>query len=135
MRIGQIAERSGVHAETVRYYERIGLVGAPRRTGAGYRDYDGEHLKRLTMIRHSRELGFSIAEIRILLRLANRRGGSCEPVKALAQRQSVIVKEKIVTLRRLSRELDRLVRICSGENLNRCRIIEALVANESPSRR
>ena len=78
--IGQLAERTSVNLETIRYYERIGLMPAPPRTEGGHRVYDRNHLKRLGLIRRSRELGFSIEEIRALLRLVDGGDYTCAEV-------------------------------------------------------
>src|SRR5690606_41081910 len=85
MKIGEVAERSGCHPETVRYYERIGLLPAPPRTPGGYRDYRPADADRLRFISRGRELGFSLEEIRSLLGLAEDDGLSCQDVDRLAR--------------------------------------------------
>jgi MerR family mercuric resistance operon transcriptional regulator len=83
--IGPLSERTGVNIETIRYYERIGLLPAPPRSLGRHRLYDAEQSQRLSFVRRSRELGFSIAEIRALLDLATQSGRGCAEVKAITE--------------------------------------------------
>ena len=84
MNIGELARAAETKAETIRYYEQIGLLPAPPRTAGNYRDYSAVHVSRLTFIRRARDLGFSIEQIRTLLDLADRKEQSCEAVDAIA---------------------------------------------------
>src|SRR5687768_12101598 len=92
--IGKVAAATGTKVETVRYYERIGLLPAPRRTGGNYRSYDTGHLNRLAFIRRSRDLGFTIEQIRDLLDLADQKERSCAAVDAIARQHLGEVQRK-----------------------------------------
>ena len=133
--IGRLAERAGVHLETVRYYERIGLMPEPRRTEGGHRVYQREHLKRLGFIRRSRELGFSLEEIRSLLGLVDGGGYTCAQVRDLTLQHAADVRRKIADLRRLERSLKEMAAQCSGDTLPRCQIIDVLWCEVSDTRR
>src|SRR4051794_4141606 len=108
MNIGELARVADTKAETIRYYERIGLLPSPPRTAGNYRDYSGEHVSRLTFTRRARDLGFSIEQIRALLNLADDEGRSCEAVDAIAREHLADVKRKLADLSALRRELDSL---------------------------
>ena len=82
--IGTLSHRTGCNIETIRYYERVGLLPAPVRSPGGYRLYGSQHLKRLTFIRRARSLGFSIDEVRTLLKLADERKRPCGEVRVVA---------------------------------------------------
>ena len=101
MLIGTFSERTGCHIETIRYYERIKLLPKPPRTEGGHRLYDREQVKRLVFIRRSRELGFSLDEIRTLLRLVDGKRYTCQEVKTITETHLEDVKRKIADLRRL----------------------------------
>lgn len=126
MRIGEIAAATGVNIETIRYYEREGLVPPPGRTAANYRSYGESHLKRLTFIRRARDLGFSLSQVRELLDLADDRDRPCEAVDAIAREQRRKVSTKIAELTALRRELDNLIGQCRHGRIAECRIIDAL---------
>lgn len=126
MKIGEIAARTGLNVETVRYYEREGLVAPPIRTAANYRSYGEEHLKRLTFVRRARDLGFSLSQVRELLDLADDRDRPCGAVDALAREQRAKVSQKITELTALRRELDRLIGDCKRGRISDCLIIDAL---------
>jgi MerR family mercuric resistance operon transcriptional regulator len=128
MRIGELADQSGVNLETIRYYERIGLIPSPPRTAAGYRQYRTDHLRRLVFLRRSRQLGFSIREVKDLLSLASQPNRPCQDVTRMASAHVVSVKAKIQELQRLKRALETLVRACPGKMcIADCGILEALV--------
>ena len=110
--IGRLATLSGVNLETVRYYERIGLMPEPGRTGGGHRVYDRDHRRRLTFIRRARELGFGIEQIRTLLALAEPQRRSCEEVRHLASTHLEDVRAKIADLVRLEAILAATVQRC-----------------------
>ena len=126
MKIGELARAADAKAETIRYYERIGLLPAPLRTAGNYRDYSPAHLRRLTFTRRARDLGFSIEQIRTLLDLADQKERSCEAVDAIARQHLADVKRKLADLSALRRELDSLIRQCRHGTVADCRIIEAL---------
>src|SRR5262245_65197075 len=99
--IGELARRSGVNIETIRYYERIGLLPRPWRTASGYRHYGEVDVRRLAFIRRSRELGFSLEQVRELLDLAQDQGRTCAEVRAVAETQLASVRSKLADLRRM----------------------------------
>jgi MerR family mercuric resistance operon transcriptional regulator len=123
--IGVLARRTGVGIETIRYYERSRLLPAPPRTAGGHRLYRGEHVKRLTFIRRSRALGFSLDEIRTLLRLVDG-GAPCGEVRAVAQGHLERIRAKIGDLERMARTLADTAARCEGGTASRCPIVEGL---------
>ena len=125
--IGALSERSGVKVETVRYYEREGLLPSPPRTSGGHRSYDETHLKRLTFIRRSRELGFSMREIRDLLALVDGGSYTCGEVRALTMAHAKSVRQKIADLRRMEKMLVAISSQCEGGSIPECPIIDALL--------
>ncbi|MFQ5347326.1 MAG: helix-turn-helix domain-containing protein [Rhodothalassiaceae bacterium] len=122
-----MSRRTGVKIETIRYYERIGLLAPPPRTPGGYRDYDDAARKRLCFIRRARELGFTLDEVRMLLSLADGEAGPCAVVEAMTRRHLADVRARIADLRRLESTLDELARRCATESDPRCPVIEALL--------
>ncbi len=124
--IGDLARATATKVETVRYYERIGLLPAPARTSGNYRAYGPDHLNRLSFVRRARDLGFSIEQVRELLGLADDRERSCEAVDAIVREHLAAVARKIADLAALRRELDGLVSRCRCGTIAECRIIEAL---------
>ena len=127
MRIGQLATRTKTLVETIRYYEKAGVLEQPRRTPGGYREYENSHLQRLTFVRRCRDLGFSLAEVRSLLRLANQTDDRCDSVCSIASRHLDEVRAKLSGLRRLERSLVRLKTSCKGGRIEDCRILESLM--------
>jgi DNA-binding transcriptional MerR regulator len=127
--VGALAESTGCKAVTIRYYEKLGLLLKPMRTGAGYRLYTETARARLLFIRRSRQLGFSLDDIRELLTVADQKESSCMAVDTKLAKQLVKVQKKIDDLRALEAEMQRLLRSCQGGNIAECRIIEALYAN------
>ena len=124
--IGKVAARTGCNIETIRFYERERLLPRPGRTGGGHRLYTPDLVGRLTFIRRSRELGFSIDEIRQLLSIVDRHQVSCVQVKAIAEEHLRDIRLKIRDLRRMQRTLGDLAGRCSGRVVPDCPIIEAL---------
>ncbi|MEZ5832734.1 MAG: helix-turn-helix domain-containing protein [Dongiaceae bacterium] len=124
--IGDLAKATGTKVETIRYYERVALLPAPARTAANYRSYDASHLARLGFIRRSRELGFSIEEVRDLLSLSDQKDRSCAEVDVIARKHLEDVDARIATLQKLRHELDAIIRRCHSDTIADCRIIEAL---------
>jgi MerR family mercuric resistance operon transcriptional regulator len=123
--IGALARASGVNLETIRYYERIGLMPAPARTDGGHRVYEGEHERRLAFIRRSRELGFGIETIRTLLDLADNSERPCGAVQAIAARHLEEVRNKIADLARLERILAETVSRCAPDATG-CAVLDML---------
>lgn len=124
--IGKVSEASGVKVPTIRYYEQIGLLPAPPRTDGGRRTYDRKDTERLTFIRHSRELGFDIDEIKTLLELQDSPDQSCDQADGIAKAHLVEVRKKIASLTALQHELERMVEGCSHGRVETCRVIEIL---------
>ena len=124
--IGKLAAETGLNIETIRYYERVGLISAPPRTTGGHRAYDNEAAHRLTFIRRSRELGFSLNDIRTLLDLSE--GKSDCTAKELTLRHLTDVRGKISSLRKLERALKELTDACKPGDQSSCPIFEALSA-------
>ena len=127
--IGQLSHKTGVNIETIRYYERVEVMPPPPRSSGGHRLYDQTHLKRLTFVRRSRELGFTLDEIRHLLGLVDGGGYTCGEVKALTERHRKIVRKKIADLRRLEKTLAGISAGCVGDAVPECPIIDALFAS------
>lgn len=124
--IGRLAAATGVNLETIRYYERIGLMPVPSRTPGGHRAYEDAHIRRLAFIRRARELGFGIDDIRALLALAEPAGGSCAEVREIAQAHLDNVRAKLADLGRLECVLAETVARCSGDPAPSCPVLEAL---------
>jgi len=126
MGIGKLSRQSACKVETIRYYERIGLLPEPPRTEGGHRLYADAHLRRLAFIRRSRELGFPIERIRELLGLVDGGDYTCGEVKELAAAHLASVREKIRDLRRLERSLADISSRCEGGKVPECPVIDAL---------
>jgi len=124
--IGELGRLTGTKVETIRYYERIGLLAAPARTAGNYRAYGSEHLNRLSFIRRSRDLGFSLDQVRALLDLSDDQNRPCEAIDTIAKEHLAEVDRKIADLRALRRELASMVDQCRNGTVAECRIIEAL---------
>lgn len=127
MSIGALGKATGVNIETIRYYERIGLLHQPERTPAGYRQYGADHLRRLSFIRKGRALGFQIEAIKALLRLAEHPETPCQDADRLASEHLAEVERKIEELGRL-RDALREVTHCCAATVAECRIIDALAS-------
>ncbi|MBN2971252.1 helix-turn-helix domain-containing protein [Roseomonas aeriglobus] len=123
--IGRLAAATGVKVETIRYYERAGLIAPPARTGGNYRSYSTGDLDRLRFIRKTRDLGFTLEEIRAMLDLARQRDRSCDTIDAIASKHLADVDRKIADLRGLRRELSAIISNCAGGTVGDCRILEA----------
>lgn len=131
--IGKLAEAAGINLETVRYYERIGLMPRPNRTPGGHRNYEGEHVRRLRFIRRSRELGFTIDEIRGLLQLVDARRYTCAEVQAITVLHIGDIRRKIADLRQLEVVLADMTAKCKGDQVPECPIIDSLFEARSKS--
>ena len=125
--IGQVAKQSGVSVETIRFYEKEGLIEKPERKESGYRQFNEEAIKRLAFIRKAKSLGFTLNEIQELLSLKSNESGDCENVKQLAGEKLVDIEQKINSLKRMKRVLNNLVDQCPGNGAkSNCPILEAL---------
>ena len=123
---GELAGKTGCNPETIRYYEKIGLLPEPARSASGYRQYDETHVRRLGFVLRGRELGFAMADLRSLLDLVDRRAVSCAEVEKLARAHLKAVRTKIGDLKRMERVLDTTVDACSGEDVPECPLIDIL---------
>jgi len=125
--IGDLAKATGTKVVTVRYYERIGLLPPPARTAGNYRAYEPLHLERLRFIRRCRDLGFTLDQVRELLRLSSDEGKACQEVDRIAAAHLAETEEKIADLTRLATRLRGIISRCEGGGvIADCRIIEAL---------
>jgi len=128
MRIGELSRKAGVDVETVRFYEREGLLDAPARTESGYRSYGEGDLERLHFVRHCRSLDMPLAEIRRLIELSRERSVSCDEVNALVRRHLARVQAKRRSLEELEKQLTALNAQCqSGHRVADCGILEDLI--------
>lgn len=131
MKIGQLSEHTDCKIETIRYYEKIGLLPEPARSAGGYRVYAEDHLKRLSFIRRCRELGFTIDEIRDLLDLVDGGSYTCSDVKAITLEHVDSIRKKISDLKKLEKTLSKIASQCSGNSTPECPIIDALFASKN----
>lgn len=123
----ELAKRTGCNLETIRYYEKIGLMPEPPRTASDYRVYDETHVARLRFILRGRELGFSIEELRGLLCLVDRGTQTCAEVKALTEQHLADVRAKIADLRRIEKALAATAAKCTGDEAPDCPVIDTLI--------
>lgn len=124
--IGTLAAKSGVGVETIRYYEKVGVMPKAARSSGGYRLYTEAHLLRLSFIRRGRELGFNLEELRGLLHLVDGHSYTCAEVRSLMLAHVADIQQKIADLRRLARTMTGIAEKCSGRNIPECPIIDAL---------
>ena len=127
---GKLAKATGTTIETIRFYEKIGLLAPPERTAGNYRAYGQDDVDRLSFVRRARDLGFSLDQVRTLLDLADDRSRSCCAVDEIARTQLKAVEEKIADLLALKRELSNLIEQCDQGTIADCRIIGALAPAE-----
>lgn len=127
MRIGEVARAAGLGIDAVRFYEREGLIEEPPRQASGYRAYPGSVVSRLSFIRHAKELGFTLKEIRELLSLRVDRKANCSAVEERAQAKLTDIEQRIRSLQRMRRTLRKLVEACDGQKpTSECPILESL---------
>lgn len=126
MRIGELARRTGTRTETIRFYEKEGLLPPPARTSANYRSYGIAHGQRLSFIRRARDLGFRLEDVRELLTLADHRDQSCGAVDQITSRHLSEIDTKIADLGKMRAELARMLGSCRQGTIDDCRIIETL---------
>lgn len=129
--IGELSRITGVHIETIRYYEKIKLIPAPLRTEGGHRVYGPRERRTLTFVRRARELGFTLNEIRALMELGAPGNASCADVKAIASRHLDDIRAKIADLKKLERLLASTVAKCTGRKVPKCPVVDIL---DIPSR-
>lgn len=124
--IGDLGKATNTKVETVRYYERIGLLPKPTRSAGNYRTYGMDELGRLSFIRRARDLGFSLDQVRALLGLSDDRSCDCAGIDRIANEHLREVDRKLADLTALRRELKAVIDSCDGGTVAECRIIEAL---------
>jgi MerR family mercuric resistance operon transcriptional regulator len=125
--IGQVAKTADVNIETVRYYERRGLLPEPHRRPSGYRNYPPDAVRRIRFIKHAQQLGFSLQEVSELLQLRVDPGTSCHEVKQRAEAKNAEIERRIEDLRCMQQALATLAEACSGQGpINECPILDAL---------
>jgi MerR family copper efflux transcriptional regulator len=125
--IGELARRAGVNVETIRFYEREGLIAQPPRRRSGYRQYPEDAVRRIRFIRHAKELGFTLLEIADLLSLRVARGTTCDAVRTRATAKIADIDRKMLDLERMRTALKELTRACVGRGpTGECPILEAL---------
>ena len=127
IRRSDLARATGCNLETIRYYEKIGIMPDPPRSVKGYRSYDDTHVKRLKFVMRSRDLGFSLEEVRGLLGLVDDRSRTCAEVQIIAEDHLTDVQAKIADLQRIERVLSDTVARCTGDAAPECAVIDALL--------
>ncbi len=133
MMIGALSKRTGCNIETIRFYERTGVLPAPPRNPGGRRIYDRDHLRRLTFVRRTRELGFTLGQVRDLLALADGRAGSCGKVERLARAKLDATRGRIADLKRMEAVLADMVASCSSGTVPDCPILDTLFQESDPA--
>ena len=126
MSIGELSRRTGVNIETIRYFERIGMIAAPPRTEGGHRIYGDGHFRALGFIRRARELGFTPSEVRGILSLGGPGDACCDEVRDIASHHLQKVRSKIADLVRIERSLSETIDRCSGDHAPACAIIDLI---------
>lgn len=131
MMIGELSNRTGCIVETIRFYERIGIMPDPPRSPGGQRIYNDEHEKRLTFIRRGNELGFSLKEVREMLGMVDGGDYSCDDIQAIAVAHIEEVKHKIADLRKIKKVLENMAKQCETGIVPECPIVEAMFTPKS----
>jgi Cu(I)-responsive transcriptional regulator len=126
MKIGEIAKSTGLKIETIRFYEAEGLVSPPIRNGSNYRLYDRSHHERLSFIKRSRDLGFTLDQVRALLRLADDPRGSCAEADEIASVHIAEIDRKLADLAALRAEIAQWGGTCTASIVAECKVIDAL---------
>ena len=124
--IGALSKATGTTVETIRWYERVGVPPLPARTKGNYRSYGAAHLERLSFVRRARDLGFTLDQVRELLRFADEKDQSCDAVDRVAREHLEEVERKIADLKALRCELQDLIGQCRHGTVAECRIVQAL---------
>ena len=128
MQIGELARATGCRVVTIRYYERVGILAPPARAANNYRVYGEDHLRRLCFVRRTRELGFSLDEVRTLLGLIDVGGYTCDDMRCVAQGHLDEVRARLRDLQRMESTLAGLVGQCTGGKTPDCSLLETLFA-------
>src|SRR5262245_18442066 len=124
--IGALSENTGTNIETIRYYERVGILPKPPRSNGGHRLYAGEHKQRLVFIRRARELGFSLDNVRLLIGLTGGRRMTCAKVKSITEQHIADIRQRVKDLKRMERVLSEMVARARGDEAPDCPILDAL---------
>jgi len=132
MTIGELSRRTGCVVETIRYYERIGMMPDPPRSAGGHRMYNEGHEKRLTFIRRGRALGFTLDEVRGLLGMVDGGDYSCEDIRTVAVAHIAEIRRKIADLRRIEKVLRDMAEQCDTGVVPECPIVEAMFRPPAP---
>lgn len=129
--VGRVARLAAVSADTVRFYEKEGLLAPARKSAAGYRLYGPDTVRRLRFVKHAQDCGFSLAEVRELLTLRGADGACCTDVKSVALRKKLVIESRIRTLQAMSAALSELIAHCEGgaSPVDACAILAALDAS------
>ena len=136
LRTGELAAQAGVNVETIRFYERRGLIQEPRRRSSGYREYPAEAVKVVRFIKRAQELGFTLREVQELLRLRDSQAAGCADVRAAASAKMKDIDRKIDTLRAMRGALEVLLDSCTRDGSTReCPILEAIERTDRKVRR
>lgn len=122
-----LARATGCNLETIRYYEKIGIMPDPPRSVKGYRNYDEAHVRRLKFVMRSRDLGFTLEEVRGLLGLVDEQSRTCAEVQVIAEDHLTDVRAKIADLKRIEGVLSETVARCTGDAAPECAVIDALL--------
>lgn len=135
--IGKIAKIAQVSVDTIRYYEKEGLLSPANKSEAGYRLYKEDAVRRLNFIKHAQQCGLSLAEIRDLLELKSRDDACCNDVRSLAVQKKLQIENKVKSLKAMSRALSELIEVCAGDRkpLDECPILAALEVSLTKDRR
>lgn len=127
MTIGQLSKSTGTDPQTIRYYERIGVLEIPERTESNYRDYDPSFVRKLNFISRAKSIGFTLNDIKILMDMSNGKLKNCDEVRIFAQSRAGKVREQILHLQAIEQTLMQLIAQCSAnETISDCPILESL---------
>ena len=134
--VSQLAKATDVRADTVRYYERIGMIGEAERTGAGYRKFDEQSVERVRFIKNAQAMGFTLEDIKQLLQLASgERSADCSAISDFARQKVADLEDQIRQMRAFKRELESLADSCaSGGQLDSCKILARMNSKLSSKR-
>ncbi len=124
MTIGRVAKAAGVNVETIRYYQRRGLIGEPRKPPGGHRRYPIAVLHQINFIRRAQQLGFTLDEIGLLLELSD--GRACRETRVIAEKRFAVIESRIAELQRMRGELGELIEACRGAGRASCPLIKSL---------
>lgn len=129
--IGQLAEETATDTQTIRYYERLGLLPQPRRTVSNYRMYDNDTVPRLLFIKRAKEIGFSLNDIKVLLGMADGKVRRCSEVREFAETRLTKIRGQIADLKAMEMTLSNLVRQCAlADKIDGCPILETLIEGD-----